>query len=138
MIQEIIVGLVLLYASLEDIRKGKVHDKVFLYPSIIVLVVGVFTEGFTYGMTMLTQGFLSMIVGFGLSFVGKFGGADIWVLILVSMIYPDVLLFKVLAYLLVPMIIWVKFFTTITRKKSGPAIPGLLIGYLILLSVFPV
>jgi len=136
MIQEIIVGLVLLYASLEDIRKGKVHDKVFLYPSIIVLAVGVFTEGFTYGMTMLTQGFLSMIVGFVLNFVGKFGGADIWVLILVGMIFPDVLLFEVLAYLLVPMIVWVKFYTFVSRKDAGPAIPGLLIGYLILLSVF--
>lgn len=138
MIQEIIVLLVLLYASLEDLRKESVHDKVFLYPSILLLAVGVFTEGFTYGMTMLTQGFLAMIAGFILAFVGKFGGADIWVLILVAMIYPDILLFKVLAYLLVPMLFWVKIFTTITRKDAGPAIPGLLIGYFILLSAFPV
>lgn len=138
MIQEIVVLLVLLYASLEDLRKEAVHDKVFLYPSIIVLGLGFITEGFTYGMTMLTQGFLAMIAGFVLSFVGKFGGADIWVLILVAMIFPGVLLFEVLAYLLVPMILWVKLYTTFSRKKAGPAIPGLLIGYFILLSVFPI
>lgn len=138
MIQEIIVTLVLVYASLEDMRKQSVHDKVFLYPAIAVLGLGFITEGFTHGMTMLTQGFLAMIVGFVLNFVGKFGGADIWVLILVAFIFPDLLLFKLLAYLLVPMLVWVKFYTTISRKKMAPAIPGLLIGYFILLSVFPV
>jgi Flp pilus assembly protein protease CpaA len=136
LIQEIIVGIVLLYASLEDLRKQAVHDKVFLYPSIIVLAVGVFTEGLTYGMTMLIQGFLALIAGFILGFIGKFGGADIWTLIIVSLIFPDILLFKVLAYLLVPMLVWVKFYTFVSRKDAAPAIPGLLIGYLILLSVF--
>jgi len=136
LIQEIIVGMVLLYASMEDVRKQAVHDKVFLYPSIIVLGLGFITEGFTYGMTMLTQGFLALIAGFILGFIGKFGGADIWTLIIVSFIFPDVLLFKVLAYLLIPMLVWVKFYTFVSRKDAGPAIPGLLIGYLILLSVF--
>ncbi|MEF8880702.1 MAG: hypothetical protein V5A72_02645, partial [Candidatus Nanohaloarchaea archaeon] len=111
---------------------------VFLYPSIIVLGLGFITEGFTYAMTMLTQGFLAMIAGFLLGFIGKFGGADIWSLIIVSLIFPEVLLFTVLAYLLVPMLVWVKLYTTFSRKNAGPAIPGLLIGYLFLLSVFGV
>lgn len=134
MIQEIIVGLVLLYASLEDLRKQSVHDKIFLYPSIILLGIGFISQGFTYGITMLVQGFLALFVGFGLKIVGKFGAGDIWVLFIVALIFPEVLLFEVLAYLLLPMILWVKFYTKFSRGKFAPAIPGLSIGYLILLA----
>lgn len=129
------VGLTLAYASFEDLRKQMVHDKVFLAGFTAALVFGFFSGGLGHAGSMVVQGLLAAAVGFLIKIVGRFGGADIWAIALASAAFPDTLLFSVLAGLLVPMVVWVRLYLILRwNSKGGPAIPGILIGYFILLS----
>ena len=133
---KIFVALVLSYASLQDLRKKSVHDKVFIIGFLGALMLGIFSNGFSHAGSMLVQGFLAGVVGLIMNFVGRFGGADVWSIALASAVFPGTLLFSVLAGLLVPMVLWVRLYMifAIRNSEGAPAIPGILIGYLILLS----
>lgn len=130
------VGLTLTYASFQDLKKKAVHDKVFIYGFLAALVFGVYSGGLSHAGSMLVQGLAAAMVGLIMNFVGRFGGADIWAIALASAVFPDTLLFSVLAGLLVPMVLWVRLYLIFTFRNEGgaPAIPGILVGYLILLS----
>lgn len=131
------VVLTLAYASFEDLKKWSVHDKVFIYGLLISVAIAGITEGLPYMGSMILQGLMAGIVGILLNIVGKFGGADIWAISLSSAMYPDILLFQVLAFLLIPMVIWVRMYNLLNFRKNvdgAPAIPGIMIGFLILLS----
>jgi hypothetical protein len=83
---------------------------------------------------MLVQGFVLALMGFGVRLVSTFGGADILAVALAGSVFPNILGFRVMAFLLVPMLFWLKIWQVISNEKEGPAIPGILIGYLILVS----
>lgn len=130
----LVVAVSLGYASFQDLITRRVHDKVFLIPLLLVLVVGGLQEGLPYAGSMLVQGFVLALMGFGIRLVSKFGGADILAVALAGSVFPDIIGFKVMAFLLVPMLFWLKIWAVISNKQEGPAIPGILIGYLILVS----
>jgi len=135
-LSKLTILLTLGYASIEDLKSWSVHDKVFIYGLVIYLVFAGYTEGLVYTGSMIVQGLLGAGVGFLLKFAGRFGGADIWALALCSAMYPEILLFQVLAFLLIPMVIWVRFYSILNvwKNEGAPAIPGIMIGFLILLS----
>jgi len=133
---KLVVLGVLGYTSLEDLRRMKIKkaDKIFLGALLFSVGIGAVTQGLPYAGSMIIQGLLAGVAGLFIRAVSKFGGADIWALVLASAVFPETLLFSVLAFLLVPMLFWLKIYSFATRKDYGPALPGLLIGYLIMLS----
>jgi len=134
MLEYLIVALSLGYASFQDLKSGRVHDKVFLIPLVLVVVAGGLQNSLPYAGSMLVQGFVLALMGFGIRLVSKFGGADILAVGLAGSVFPNFLGFRVMAFLVVPMLFWLKIWAVISNKHEGPAIPGILIGYLILLS----
>lgn len=130
----VLVALVLGLASLHDLKSRKVHERVFLIPFLLVVVAGGVLNGAGYGGSMLVQALVMGLMGFGIRLVSKFGGADIMAVGLAGAVFPDILAFRVMAFLLVPMLFWLKIWQVISNSREGPAIPGILIGYLILLS----
>ena len=133
---KVLVLGVLMYASVEDLKNQMVHDKVFLFPVPIVLVLGFVDGGIGFAGSMLVQGLIAFFIGLLIKAVGTFGGADIWSIVISSMVYPDLLIFTILAFLLVPMIFWIKIYGFFSRSEKGPAIPGIMLGYFALLSYF--
>lgn len=131
---QVLVAFVLGFASLSDLKTRRVHDKVFIIPLLFAVVVGGVLNGAGYGGSMLLQAFVMGAMGFGIRLVSKFGGADILAVALAGSVFPDIIAFRVMAFLLVPMLFWLKIWAVISNSREGPAIPGILIGYLILLS----
>jgi Flp pilus assembly protein protease CpaA len=134
MIQFLVVALSLAWASWEDLKTQRVKDKVFLVPLLLVVVLGGVQSGPAHAGSMLVQAFVMALMGFGVRLVSKFGGADILAVALAGSVFPNILGFRVMAFLLVPMLFWLKIWQVISNSREGPAIPGILIGYLILLS----
>lgn len=135
-LSKIVVAVVLAWASLHDLLKKKVPgaDKIFFGGLLLAVVFGGLGNGAGFAGSMLVQGFLAGMVGLLIRFVSTFGGADIEALILASAVYPDILLFKILASLLLPMLLWLKVYGFFSRSRTAPALPGILAGYLIMLS----
>jgi Flp pilus assembly protein protease CpaA len=134
MIEYMAVLLGLLYASYKDLATRMVHDKVFILPFVVAVVIGGYMNGLGYAGSMVVQGILAVLVGLIFKFVRVFGGADILGIGLAASVFPDTLLFIVLAWLLVPMVVWLKMYSFVTRSRKGPALPGIFIGFILFMS----
>lgn len=134
---KIIVTLAMLIATVEDLKKWKVRNSVFLLGFLASIGFAIYQHPLPFVGSMIVQGALGLIAGLFMNLIGKFGMADVYSLALISSLYPDMLIFVVLAFLLVPMMFWVKITNFFLRSDKGvPAIPGIFIGYLILLSYY--
>lgn len=126
----------LFWASGHDIVKHRVPDYVFLVGGLALLIASVFSGGFSslFGMG---KGLIIMVgIGIFLNIVFTFGMADVFALGLIGMAFtPEVVPIRIsLAIVFFVMYTWMKFWSFITRKKKVPAIPGIFLGTLALLS----
>lgn len=125
----VLVG-VLLWASGHDLVKHSVPDYVFLTGGGLLLVASVFSQGFSSLLGMGKTSFLLMFVGVILHIIHHFGIADVLALGLIGLTFPDTPLRITLAIVFFIMWIWMKFYSFLTRQEKVPAIPGILLGVL--------
>ena len=132
----LIVGLGLVYASIRDLKTRKVKDKVWFYTLIPVFLVASLQVSPAYAGSMLIQGVIMLLIGLGISLAAKFGGADVLALAVAGSQFPNVLSFRLAALLLVPMLVFMKAWSILTRSREVPAVPAILFGYIICVAVF--
>lgn len=127
---------VLLWASGHDLVKHRVPDYVFLIGGGVLLIASVFSMGLSSLLGMGKGVILMMFVGLVIHIIYHFGMADVFALGLIGMAFPPetVPLRYSLSIVLFVMYIWMMFWSFITRKKKVPAIPGILLGAIALLS----
>ncbi|BAJ50223.1 archaeal preflagellin peptidase FlaK [Candidatus Caldarchaeum subterraneum] len=86
-----IVSLTLLYSSYLDIKKREVDDIVWVIPSILGLLLNLYTVyvvGFDYLVRYGAAVLVSAGVGFALYFAGLYGGADAKALVTIALVQP--------------------------------------------------
>ena len=127
---------VLLWASGHDLVKHRVPDYVFLIGGGLLLIASLFSMGFSSLFGMGKGVILMMLVGLIIHIIHHFGMADVFSLGLIGMAFPpETVPIRIsLAIVFFVMWIWMKIWSMITRKKKVPAIPGILLGALALLT----
>lgn len=125
---------VLLWASIHDLIKHRVPDYIFIVGVVGLLATSVFSSGLSTLLGMGKTAFLMLIVGVIINIVYHFGMADVFALGLIGLAFPGTPIRISLAIVFFTMWIWMKFYSFITRKKKVPAIPGILLGAIALLS----
>ncbi|MEM1975895.1 MAG: A24 family peptidase C-terminal domain-containing protein [Candidatus Caldarchaeum sp.] len=86
-----IVSLTLLYSSYLDIRKREVDDIVWIFPSILGLLLNIYTVyvlGLDYLVRYGAAVLVSAGVGFALYYAGLYGGADAKALVTIALVQP--------------------------------------------------
>lgn len=125
---------VLLWASIHDLIKHTVPDYVFIVGTVGLLIASVFSSGLSPLLGMGKTAILMLIVGIIINLAYHFGMADVFALGLIGLAFPGTPIRISLAITFFVMWIWMKFYSFITRKKKVPAIPGILLGAIALLS----
>lgn len=131
----IIALLFLSIASIKDLRTRKgLKDKTFIAAIILVSASFLITQGPGTAGASLIQALLAIFIGIFIRLFTKMGGADIWTLGLIAATFPHTIILEVLAYTLIPLILWLKLYQ-LTGRKTAPAIPALTAGLLFALSI---
>lgn len=131
-----VVGLALLYASFQDLKTLTVHDKVFLTGGLVALASGLWSQSIGFAGAMVVQSVLGVLSMFLLQFFYGFGTADVWAVGLSVMVFPEILLFSLFVPLFICTLVWTKIYGLVMRRSSAPALPGVFIGFLLLLSIY--
>ncbi|MEM4495326.1 MAG: prepilin peptidase [Candidatus Caldarchaeum sp.] len=87
----VIISLTLLYSSYLDIKKREVDDIVWIIPSLLGLLLNLYTAyvvGLDYLVRYGAAVLVSAAVGFVLYFAGLYGGADAKALFTISLVQP--------------------------------------------------
>lgn len=129
------VVLALSYASIQDLQSYTVHDKVFLAGLFGALAGGIYSQSLIFVGSMLVQGLLGVVFMFILQVFYSFGTADIWAVGISVMVFPEILLFSLFIPLFICTLVWTKVYGLVLRRDSAPALPGILTGFLVLLSI---
>jgi len=135
LISKLAVVLALSYASIQDLQSYTVHDKVFLAGFFGALAGGIYSQSLGYVGSMLVQGLLGVLFMFVIQTFYSFGTADVWAVGLSVMVFPEILLFSLSVPLFICSLIWTKVYGLVLRRSSAPALPGILTGFLVLLTI---
>ena len=130
----LITGLFLFLSSAKDLSRRKgLKDKTYI--AAIILTAGSFlvTHGPGTAGASIMQALIGMLFGFFMRLFTKFGGADIWTLALIAASFPNTIILRILAYIFIPYVIWLKTYS-LTGRDTAPAIPGLSLGFLLAVS----
>jgi len=126
----------LFWASGHDIVKHRVPDYVFLIGGVGLLIASIFTQGFSSLFGMGKGLIIMFVVGIILNIIFTFGMADVFAVALIGFTFhPGIVPIRIsLAIVFFVMYMWMKFWSFVTRKKKVPAIPGIFLGALALLT----
>lgn len=131
----IITLIILLYSSVKDLRTRRgLKDKNYIIAILLISGSFIITSGIGTVGASIFQALIGLIIGVLFRLVISLGGADAWTISLIAANFPDILIFKTLAYTMIPLVIYLKIYS-LTGKKKAPAIPGLMLGFLLTLSI---
>lgn len=134
-VQALIFGC-LLWASKQDLETHRVSDLVWIVASGGSLFVTTFLYGVSPLPGMVIQGLILLGIGVGLHVFSSFGMADVFALGFIGFSVPNLRPLTLASVVLVSAIGYQRAYSKVTGKKAVPLIPGLLIGYVLVILVF--
>lgn len=131
----IITLFFLLISSVKDLRTMRgLKDKYYIAAIILIALSFGITQGPGTMGASLVQALIGIIIGILLRILIQMGGADVWTLSLITASFPSTIALKTIGITLIPLVLWLKIYR-ITGKKKAPAIPALLAGFILCLSI---
>lgn len=127
-----IVFLSLLWASWQDLKSHRVSDLVWIVGGSVSLMVSLFLYAVNGLPSMVFQALLLLGLGFLLHFFSSFGMADVFALGLIGFSVPGPRFLTVGAIVLCISIVYQRIYSSYTGKIAVPLMPGITLGYLIL------
>lgn len=134
-VQALIVGC-LLWASKQDLETHRVSDLVWVVASGGSLFLTTFLYGGAPVLGMVSQGLILLGIGFGLHIFSSFGMADVFALGFIGFSVPGVRPLTLASVVLVSAIAYQRAYARIFDVKAVPLIPGILLGYVLVLIGF--
>jgi hypothetical protein len=127
----IITLAILFISSIKDLRTRRgLKDKHYILAILLISGSFITTSGPGTVGASLFQAMIGLIAGILLRLFIKFGGADAWTISLITANFPETIIFRPLAYTLIPLVIYLKIYK-LTGRNKAPAIPALTAGFIL-------